>query len=448
MVVMKFGGTSVKDAAAIERAARIVAGRSGRSPVVVVSAMSGVTSSLLEAARLAGSGDRSGANAIVAKLREQHLALLNSLGPELDELEQAVGAISAEGRLTPALEDGVAAFGERLSSKIFAARLGALLPARHVDSRTCLATDDRFSRANPLVEETARRLAANVKPAPGSAVVMGGYIGSTMDGRTTTLGRGGSDYSATLFGAALEAEEVEIWTDVDGMMTADPRVVPEALTIRHISFEEASELAYFGAKVLHPSTLVPAVSKGIPVRVLNSMKPEGTGTVITAEAPSGTSPVKSLASKRGITAVTITSSRMLMAHGFLRKIFEVFERHETSVDVVATSEVSVSLTLDDDDPLDAIRPALEEWGTVTIERPLALICVVGSNLKDRPGIIGQVFGSLEDVNVRMISQGASHINLSFVVGAERADEVIRRLHAKFFGNADPEIFGRVRADHY
>lgn len=428
----------------MDRAARIVAERAGRCPLVVVSAMSGATSSLLEAARLAGDGNVDSAHEIVRAIRKKHLALLDSLEPDLDELVQAVDAVGAQGRLTPELEDGVAAFGERLSSKVFAARLAALLPTQHVDSRRCLVTDQRFSRANPIVDETRDRLDRHVRPhlVEGKAVVMGGYIGSTSDGRTSTLGRGGSDYTATLFGACLDAEEVEIWTDVDGMMTADPRVVPAALTIRHISFAEASELAYFGAKVLHPSTLVPAVSKGIPVRILNSTKPEGTGTVITSEAPSGTNPVKSLASKRGITAVTITSSRMLMAHGFLRKIFEVFERHETSVDVVATSEVSVSLTLDDDDPLDAILPELEEWGTVAIERPLALICVVGSNLKDRPGIIGQIFGSLEDVNVRMISQGASHINLSFVVGAERADEVIQRLHAKFFEDADPEIFGR------
>jgi aspartate kinase len=443
MFVMKFGGTSVKDAAAMDRAARIVARRAGRAPLVVVSAMSGVTSSLLEAARLAGKGEREKAVGIVRRLREQHLGLLDSLGPELDELDAAVEAAATAEGLTPELEDGVAAFGERLSSRIFASRLGALLPTRHIDSRQCLVTDDRFSRANPLVEETRQRLDAHVCPhvAPGSAVVMGGYIGGTRDGRTSTLGRGGSDYSATIFGACLGAEEVEIWTDVDGMMTADPRVVPGALTIRHISFAEASELAYFGAKVLHPSTLLPAVTRGIPVRILNSLKPEGTGTVITAEAPAGTNSVKSLASKRGITAVTITSSRMLMAHGFLRKIFEVFERHETSIDVVTTSEVSVSLTLDDDDPLDAIRPELEKWGTVHIERPLALICVVGSNLKDQPGIIARIFGCIEDVNVRMISQGASHINLSFVVGADRADEVIRRLHERFFDSVDPEIFG-------
>lgn len=445
MIVMKFGGTSVKDASAMDRAAAIVAARADRSPVVVVSAMSGVTSSLLEAARLAGKGDRQRAAAIVGRLALQHLSLLESLGPDLDELSGMIDRIASAGRLTPEFEDGVASFGERLSSRIFASRLERLLPTRHVDARHCLVTDDRFSRANPDVAETRKRLDLHVRPhiAPRMAIVMGGYIGATPDGRTSTLGRGGSDYSATLFGACLGAEEVEIWTDVDGMMTADPRVVSDALTIRHISFAEASELAYFGAKVLHPSTVLPAVENGIPVRILNSMKPAGTGTVITAEAPTGTNPVKSLASKRGITAVTITSSRMLMAHGFLRKIFEVFERHETSIDVVATSEVSVSLTLDDDDPLDAMLPELEQWGTVRIERPLALISVVGSHLKDRTGIVAQVFGCLEDVKIRMISQGASHINLSFVVGAERADEVIQRLHERFFSTVDPDIFGRA-----
>lgn len=429
----------------MDRAASIVTGRIDRAPLVVVSAMSGVTSSLLEASRVAQSGSRAGAMQIYGKLRERHLAMLPELEAELDELGHALD--EAMGVDDPALVDRIAVFGERLSSRIFASRLGQRVPATHVDARDLVVTDDRFTRANPVFDATRENATSQLGPLvrPGEAVVVGGYMARTRDGRTTTLGRGGSDYTATLLGAALEAEEVEIWTDVDGMMTADPRIIRDAWTIKHISFAEASELAYFGAKVLHPATLLPAVTKGIPVRVLNSTRPEGSGTVITAEAPVGRTPIKAFACKRGITAITVTSSRMLMAYGFLRSLFEVFDRHRTSVDVVTTSEVSVSLTTDDDSAIEAILGDLRAFGTVSVERNLALVCMVGADLKDRPGFASEAFGCLEDINVRMISQGASNINLSFVVQEEVADSVMRRLHDRFFSHPEPEIFERVGA---
>jgi aspartate kinase len=440
---MKFGGTSVCDAAAMDRAAEIVAGRIDRAPVVVVSAMSGVTSRLLEAARLAREGSAIEARKMVGEIRSLHLDLLADLEPELDALGEAVEA--AVGVDTAEATDRIAVFGEILSSRIFASRLAGCVPVVHMDTREMIVTDDRFTRASPLDEPTRLRTREKLggRVRPGSAVVVGGYMASTEDGRTTTLGRGGSDYTATLIGAALDAEEVEIWTDVDGMMTADPRVIGEAWTIRHISFAEASELAYFGAKVLHPATLLPAVRRGIPVRILNSTRPTGTGTVITAEAPVGRTPIKAFACKRGITAITITSSRMLMAWGFLSALFEVFERHRTSVDVVTTSEVSVSLTTDDDAALELIVEDLGQFGTVGVERDLALVSMVGAHLKDRPGIASHAFGCLEDINIRMISQGASNINLSFVVHGRDADVVMRRLHDRFFTAPEPEIFERV-----
>ena len=444
MIVMKFGGTSVRDIAAMDRAAAIVADQIESAPLVVVSALSGVTSSLIEAARMAGERRSADARAITLLLRDQHLELLETLVSDMDELDATIDTICRDG-LSAAMEDQVSAFGERLSSQIFTARLGRLVPASHVDSRACLITDDRFTHATPVLDQTAERLGRIVAPLlkPGSAVVMGGYIASTTGGQTTTLGRGGSDYSATLFGSCLGASEVQIWTDVDGMMTADPRVVADAHTIRRISFEEAAELAYFGAKVLHPLTLLPAVQKGIPVRVLNSARPTATGTIITREAPAGDSPVKSLACKRGITAVTVTSSRMLMAHGFLLRLFEVFDRHQISVDVVTTSEVSVSLTMDTGTSLDAIVQELEAFGSVQVERGLALVCLVGSNLRDRPGIAAQAFGCLDDIRIRMISQGASNINLTFVVAEDHVDTVVRRLHEKFSREFDAEVFERV-----
>ena len=443
MIVMKFGGTSVRDAVAIDRACRIVADRIDQAPLVVVSAISGVTSNLLEMSRLAAAGRLTEALSVYDRVRGQHLEMLDSLEGDLEELRASL-KLAAQDGITPAREDRIASFGERLSSRIFASRLSPLAQANHVDSRRCLITDDRFTRASPMVEETSARLDEIVRPliAPGSVVVMGGYMGSTLSGETSTLGRGGSDYTATLFGACLGAAEVQIWTDVDGMMTADPRVVPDAWTIRRISFDEAAELAYFGAKVLHPLTLIPALQKGVPVHVLNSARPEGRGTVIATDAPALGSPVKSFACKRGIAAVTVTSSRMLMAHGFLRALFEVFDKHETSVDVVTTSEVSVSLTLDDQSSLNAIVKDLEALGTVQVERGLALVCLVGSKLKDSRGIASKAFGCLEDVNLRMISQGASNINLTFVVGEDYVDTVVRRLHDAFFESCDPEVFER------
>jgi aspartate kinase len=274
----------------------------------------------------------------------------------------------------------------------------------------------------------------------GRVVVMGGYIGSTLAGTVTTLGRGGSDYSAAIVGAALKAEEIQIWTDVDGMMTADPRIVSSAWKVREISFDEASELAYFGAKVLHPLTVLPAVEKNIPVYILNSRKPKGTGTRITREAHRCGNLIKSIACKRDITVVTVSSSRMLMAHGFLRALFEVFDRHHTSVDMVATSEVSVSLTLDNVSSLEVIVQDLKQLGDVEVSSKKALICLVGNNLKYTPGVARRAFGSLEDINILMVSHGASNINFSFLVDEKDANAAIQKLHGDFFSEIDREVF--------
>jgi len=319
-------------------------------------------------------------------------------------------------------------------------RLG--LDAVHVDARQCVVTDDRFGRASPILDLTTSRLVEAARPHldAGRLVVMGGYIGSTLSGTTTTLGRGGSDYSAAIAGAALNADEIQIWTDVDGMMTADPRIVPGAWKVKEISFDEASELAYFGAKVLHPLTVLPAVEKNIPVYILNSKNPKGTGTRITREARPCRNLIKSIACKRGITIVTVSSSRMLMAHGFLRALFEVFDRHHTSVDMVATSEVSVSLTLDDVSSLQSILEELKQLGDVEVSSKTALICLVGNNLKYTPGVARRAFGSIADINILMVSHGASNINFSFLVDEKDATAAIQKLHADFFREVDSEVF--------
>ena len=445
MIVMKFGGTSVKDAEAIDRACAIVADRVELGPVVVVSALGGVTNDLIEASRFAAEGSRDAALGIVAALRERHTDLLPPLAPEFEGLEAVLDSVHASGALTPAEEDAIASYGEILSTKIFERRLASKAKTVHLDPRECIVTDRSFTKANPLLAETQKRVDDRVRPQieQGRVVVTGGYVGSTTSGETTTLGRGGSDFSAALIGACLGAEEIQIWTDVDGMMTADPRIVTDAWKIKQMSFDEASELAYFGAKVLHPSTVLPAVEKGITVRVLNSLKPDRSGTSISDHAPAGLNPIKSFACKKGLTVVTITSSRMLGAHGFLRVLFEVFDRHGASVDVITTSEVSVSLTMDDDRPLDKIVADLGKLGDVRAERAMALVCMVGTNLRNTPGIAARAFGCLNDINIRMISQGASNINLSFVVEESQADTVLRRLHETFLQEFEPDIFERV-----
>ena len=455
MIVMKFGGTSVESAAALRRVVEIVRAHLERRPVVVVSAMGKTTNGLLAVASEAARGRRAQALQRLAELRRFHLAegLAPAAEAERAELEQLieehfrelaelVGGLSVLGELTPRSLDAVASYGERLSSRILAAALrGAGVPAEAVDARRLIVTDRRHTQAAPLYAQTYGRLASAIPPlARDRVVVLGGFIGATEDGVTTTLGRGGSDFTASLVGAGLEAEEIQIWTDVDGMLTADPNLVPEARRVKTISFAEAAELAYFGAKVLHPATVLPAVEKNIPVLILNSRRPEAPGTRIVAETVACSNPVKSIACKRRITVVDVHSTRMLMAYGFLRRIFEVFDQCETPVDLLATSEVSVSLTIDSTERLEEICARLREFAQVGVEQGQAILCLVGDNIRYTPGIAARAFGALSDVNVRMISQGASLRNLSLVVSEQDAPRAVQALHREFFQELDPEVF--------
>jgi aspartate kinase len=444
-VVMKFGGTSVEDAVAITRTARIVKGRldQGKWPVVVVSARATVTDPLRAAATAAGRGDRSGALAISSRLRHRHCdtsAMLlpaegkgqfqNWIQQEFESIDEILRGLSAVGELTPRTNDLVVSYGERLSSRLVAEAFRDLgIPAVHIDARTCINAIE--AKCNQLVRPLVEA---------GQVPVMGGFIGSTVEGVTTTLGRGGSDYTAALIGGGLDAEAIEIWTDVNGIMSADPRVCPDALRVKTISFEEAAELAYFGAKVLHPATILPAVQKNIPVLVLNSRNAGNEGTRITALAVHGRSPFKSIAAKRRLTIIDMVASRMLMSHGYLRAVFEVFDKHKCAVDMVSTSEVSVSLTVDSNEQIPELAAELSKLADVTYEGRKALICLVGSNIRGQNGIAAQVFNAVRHINVRMISQGASEINMSFMIDEDDVDEAVRSLHAAFFVDPDPEIF--------
>ncbi|HTM15306.1 MAG TPA: lysine-sensitive aspartokinase 3 [Terracidiphilus sp.] len=459
LVVMKFGGTSVEDPAAINRTASIVAGRvaSGKQTVVVVSAMAKVTDLLLRAAASAAQGDRTGSLAISSRLRARHRdtacaliktpcdssALCNHIEEEFDSLDEILRGLAAILELTPRISDLIVSYGERLSSRIIAgAFLERGINAAHVDARNVIVTDSQFQKAAPIDALIEKRAEEHLRPLlkDGKVVVMGGFIASNEEGITTTLGRGGSDFTGALVGGALSADGIEIWTDVDGIMTSDPRVCPDALRVKVISFEEAAELAYFGAKVLHPATILPAVKKSIPVFVLNSKNPANEGTRIISVAPHCKSPFKSIAVKKKLSIIDVVASRMLMTHGYLKAIFDIFDKHQCPVDMVSTSEVSVSLTVDSNDKLPLIAADLSKLADVNYEGKKALVCLVGEDIRGQSGMAAQVFTAVRHVNVRMISQGASEINMSFMIDEEDADEAVRSLHAAFFKDPDPSIF--------
>ena len=451
MVVQKFGGTSVADPDAIRRLidiARQARNHDGHGPVVVVSAMSGVTDALLAVAADAAAAMLDKALSRLDQLRERHLAgatalvapqqaiaLTTHIEAQFDELAAIARALAVLRDVSPRSLDVVAAVGELLSSRIVAAAfVHAGLPGEWVDARRAIVTNDDYTRAAPLMRETMAALRATVGPVidAGRIPVLGGFVASTVSGHTTTLGRGGSDYSGALVGAGIDAREIQIWTDVDGMLSADPRLIPAPRLVPQLSFAEAAELAYFGAKVLHPSTIHPAVERNIPVRILNSRRPDGGGTLITAAPAANGTPVTAMAAKRDLTVVDITSSRMLMAYGFLRQVFEVFERFRTAVDVVTTSEVTVSVTVDDRRHLDAIVAALSEFAEVSVEPEMALLCAVGDRLRSEPTIAARVVGVLEEVPLRMISQAASRRNITVILRQADLPHAMHRLHEEFF----------------
>ena len=438
MIVMKFGGSSLADAGCMRQVGALVRERIDLAPLVVLSAVGGTTDVLFVMARSAREGDLAAAMASLASLGARHRRLAEelfegsvpeevctALADHLEELGLRLRGIALLGELSPRSLDSITAFGERLSSLIFA----HWIQAPCVDARQVLITDALFGEAQPKPEQIRARAAERIQPllGPGLAVVTQGYIGGTVDGLTTTLGRGGSDYSAALFGAALGARELQIWTDVEGVLTCDPRIVPEAQPIAELSFAEAAELAAFGAKILHPATIQPAVEADIPVTVRHTQRPEGDFTTITGRVATGR-PVTALASRAGLTVLTVSSTRMLQQPGFLAKLFDVFARHRVSVDLVATAEVSVSLTVDADVPLEPLLEELDAIATVSVVRDRALVAVVGERLKVTSGLAGRIFSALGDLNVEMISMGANEINLSMVVAAADAPRALVQLH--------------------
>ena len=449
---MKFGGTSVADPDAISRLVGIVRHQldvtPSEPPVVVVSALAGVTDTLVATAQLAEDGAAERAASELQALLERHVAiatavtsesrtqLIADVRREIEELIGLIHALAVLREVSPRSRDAVLAVGELASSRIVAAAIADRgIPSIWIDARTVLVTDAEHTIAAPDMIETGERARERVAPAlaAGKVAVLGGFIGATANGITSTLGRGGSDYSAAIFGACLDVDEIQIWTDVDGVLTADPRIVPQPRVVPRMSFAEASELAYFGAKVLHPSTILPAVGKNIPVRILNSRRPENPGTRITADGRPEQGQLTAIACKRGVTVIDIASTRMLMAHGFLRRLFEVFERFKTAVDVVTTSEVSVSVTIDDTRRLEAILDNLRNFAEASCEREMAIICAVGENLRADPTVFGRAVTSLDRIPLRLVSQAASRRNITFVLRDADVPQAMTRLHEQFFG---------------
>lgn len=447
---MKFGGTSVGSSAKMSEVIELVrtVGTRGTNLVVVLSAMSGVTDMLIEGAERALRRDLAGALAVVENLRAKHAGALAELfqssaeiadlhawlQEKLDELVVLYKGVSYLGELSKRSLDAISGVGELLSSKIVA-RLASErgLASRWLDARTFIVTDDNFGKAHPVWDKLVPLCRREVESCfeKNEVVVTQGFIGSTENGINTTLGRGGSDYSASIIGVAIDSCEIQIWTDVDGMMSADPRVVANAHLLPEVSFQEASELAYFGAKVLHPMTIQPAIDKNIPVRILNTMNPSCRGTSIRGTVTDGDL-IRAVASKKNICAVYLSSPSMLMSHGYLAKVFEIFDRHQIAVDLISTSEVSIALTIDSADQIDALEAELSEYADVQISREVSIVSVVGRQFREQSGIALRVFKALRDIPVLMISGGASDINLSFVVSGAQSDHAVRQLHQEFF----------------
>lgn len=439
MIVMKFGGTSLGSAARIRNVLEIVRARLARRPVVVVSAHAGITDALVELADRAPAGDPD-----IEPIAERHRSILAELGlerdlldPLLEELADLARGMALVGEASPRARDHMLSFGERCSARVVAAFFTAQgVPARALDAYDIgLRTDSTFGRARPLPDDG--RIARALAAVPETPVVTG-FLAKDERGNVTTLGRNGSDLSAALLGHALDAEEIQIWTDVDGVMTADPKLVPQARPIRRMSFDEASELAYYGGRVLHPATLVPAMQKGIPVRVLNTSRPDSPGTEILAELDETAATVRAIVHKRGIHLVNLVSPRMLQQHGFLARVFEAAARHEVDVDVVATSEVSITMSTDSDHGLQGLRGDLSAIGEVAVEPDHALLCVVGRGIAERLDVPAIVFGALAraGVRVRVISQGAIKVNLAMVLAESELERAIRALHAELFESGE------------
>ena len=450
MIVMKFGGTSVRDNDAVERLIRIAGEKTSQKIVVVVSALSGVTDTLTQVALHASEGHAGDATRLTSQMEERHLEMTEKLLSGntglltearetiiqlFAKLNEMVKVISILGELSDMSMAKILSYGEILSSSIIhKAMLNYGLKCAFADARNFIVTDSGYLKGEPRVDVICKRVPELLTGefAENDVIITQGFISATIEGTATTLGRGGSDYTAALIGMAADATEIQIWTDVDGIHTTDPGKVNKTKNIPVMSFSEAAELSFFGAKVLHPATIQPAIEKNIPVRVLNSMEPHKKGTLIMSDNGISENGVRAISFKENIIVINVFSMKMLNSFGFLTRLFEIFGKYGTSVDLISTSEVNVSLTVNSDNNLDAIISEISLFAVVTVSRDKSQVSVVGKNLKETKGLGKRIFGAISDHNITMISQGASDINISFVVNRSDLTEVVSSLHKEFF----------------
>ena len=450
---MKFGGTSVANFEAITRTIFIVGGKLDQKPVVVVSALSKVTDLLYRISDAAVSKDANLTKELLAELRQRHLSLACELLEQnpvqkesavarvnaiCDQLDALANAVCAVGELSDRNKAIIISNGELLSSTIICFAMNAKgIRTNWIDARKMMVTNDDYLKGEPVESEIVERVPGMIAEAYKGmdAVITQGFIATNLKGEQTVLGRGGSDYSASLIGMAIDAERIEIWTDVDGVRTADPRYVQNTKYLEKISFEEAAEMAHFGAKVLHPLTIEPAVKKNIPIYVLNSTNPSGKGTAILRNEfiEDG---VKSVSFKENIRVINIFSMRMINTSGFLRRVFEIFSENKVSVDLISTSEANISVTVDASQKIDRVVAELSEFAEVIVDEDKAQVSVIGKNIVRLNGMLKRTFAPLKRTNVYMISQGASFVNISFVVDREELNEVVQDLHDHLFDNPE------------
>ncbi len=451
MIIIKFGGTSVGEIPRLEQAIEIVAARQDQSPIVVVSALSGVTDQLVAASRAAAEGNFEASAKSVAAIRERHTDIAWTLiGQKADfyetfesQLDRKISGItdvlkglSLVGEVSKRANDLIVALGEQRSSVLFTYTMRTkTLDGVHIDSGDVIVTDQDYGRAEPVMDATTEAARRVLLPEleRHHIPVMGGFFGRSLSGVPTTLGRGGSDYSAAIVGAAIGADEIQIWTDVDGVMTCDPSVIPDARPLDHISYDEAAELAYLGARVLHPKTLRPAMQSSIPVRVLNTHHPENPGTLITSTGSEGATGPRGIALQRGLTIIRLTTTRMLGSSGYLAKFFAIFAEHDVAVDVLASSEVSVSVTVEDSAKIPDLLTHLAPLAAVDVKHEQAIVAIVGKRLTSAPSTLARVFSVLEGIPITLLSLGSADISLTIAVSERDADEALRRIHDACFG---------------
>lgn len=458
MIVLKFGGSSIKDSQAIQSVADIIHSKLERHPIVVLSACGDTTDNLLHAIDTARSGNLTHALQEIDMIHDYHNRIVRrlSLQPSwenkftqtsktfVSELRELLRGVSLLNDISAKSIDRIVSFGERYSTLLLNCLFNFQdIHAHIVDSRKFIKTTDNHTNAEPLLDESRPLIRSTFQDQAGtySIPIAQGFIGSTMDGATTTLGRGGSDYTASIIGAALGVDAIEIWSDVDGVLTADPTIIAHARAVRQMTFREASELAYFGARVLHPDTILPAVEQDIPIHIYNTMNPDAPGSLIRQEFSDKAvkSIVKSIAYKEGIQVLNLTSTRMFQAHDFLQKVFEILDRHEVVADLVSTSEVSISIAFPKDVNHQPLVQELSKFSTVSVENRKAIVCLVGEHMQNQKGLAGKIFNQIQDVHINMISQGASEVNLSFVIDEKDIEPVVRKLHSTFFAVEQPAM---------